>query len=320
MQKTVLGKTGLSATIAGLGCGGFSRIGLDRYGEEYAAGIVKRAYELGVNFIDTATAYGTEGAVGIGLSGVPRDSYILSTKYPLFDGNWREGYKQRFEETLNESLRLLKSDYIDIYHIHGVLPSEYKDVRELLVPEMMKARDAGKIRFLGITERFTHDTSHKMLHSALDDDIFDIVMTGYNFMNPSAAKTALPKAIERNVGVLCMFAVRYALTNPANMKAEIQKILDHGQGGPGLAADEQALDFLIESASGSSPAAASIMDAAYRYCAHTAGINVVLTGTSSAEHLEENLKSITSEALPSGILDRLDQLFGKSDSICCQDV
>ena len=319
MKQITLGRTGLSTSAAGLGCGGFSRIGLEKHGLDHAAGIVRHAYDLGVRFFDTATAYGTQEAVGKGLDGVARDSYVLSTKYPLFDDNWRDGYKQRFADTLNESLRLLKTDYVDIYHIHGVPPGEYADVRELLVPELMKARDDGKIRFLGVTERFVSDTSHKMLDVALEDDIFDVIMLGYNILNPSAAKTVLPRVIGKNTGALCMFAVRRALADPALMKKEIQKILDHGQGGPGLAADEHALDFLVESVAGGAPAATSIMDAAYRFCAHTAGLNVVLTGTGVKEHLEDNLRSLESGPLPDSILEKLNELFGLSDCVCCQD-
>ena len=319
VNNTTLGRTGLTTTAAGLGSGGFSRIGLPKYGEDHAAGIVRKAYELGVRFFDTATLYGTEAAVGKGLDGIMRSSYVLSTKYPLFSIDWRDRYKQRFTETLNASLSALKVDYIDIYHIHGVPPDDYTDVRDLLVPEMQKARDSGKIRFLGITERFTEDTSHTTLDLALKDDIFDVVMLGYNLLNPSAAKTILPRTIKQNVGVLCMFAVRHALANPMQMKAEIRKILDHGQGGPGLEADEHALDFLTELDSAGKPAAASIMDAAYRFCAHTEGIHVVLTGTGSATHLEENLNSFKSEALSPSVLEKLETLFGMSDCVCCQD-
>ena len=261
MKKITLGRTGITTTVAGLGAGGFSRIGLEKYGEAHASGIARKAYELGIRFFDTATAYGTETAIGKGLEGFTRDSYVLSTKFPLWgSGDWRDGYKQQFVKTLDASLAALKTDYIDIYNIHGVPLAGYADVRDLLVPEMIKAQEAGKIRFLGVTEGFVRDTSHKMLQLALDDDIFDVVMVGYNLMNPSAAKTIFPRTIQKNIGVLCMFAVRRALADPAQMKADIQKILRRGQGGPGLEANEHALDFLIAPDShGSIPAATTFL-------------------------------------------------------------
>ena len=319
MRTTTLGRTGLVTTVAGLGCGGFSRIGVEKYGEAHAAGIVRKAYESGVRFFDTATAYGTETAVGIGLESFARDSYVLSTKFPLFTDTWRGDHKRIFHETLDASLRALKTDYIDIYNLHGVLPEEYVEARDLLYPEIEKARDAGKIRFPGITERFVEDTSHKMLHDALEDDLFDVIMVGYNMLNPSAAKTVFPETIKKNIGILCMFAVRHALTDPVRTKAEIQKILDHGQGAAGLEADERTLDFLVATGPDGIPVASSVMDAAYRFCAHKDGIHVVLTGTGNEAHLKDNLRSLESKALPPAILEKLEHLFGLSDCVSCQD-
>ena len=320
MKTTTLGRTGLTTTVAGLGAGGFSRLGIKKFGEVHAKGIVRKAYELGVRFFDTATAYGTEAAIGKGLENFPRESYILSTKFPLWGiGDWREGYRQRFAETLDASLKAMKTDYIDVYNIHGVPAEAYGDVKTLLVPEMIKAQETGKIRFLGITEGFVRDTSHKMLGLALDDDIFDVVMVGYNMMNPSAAKTVFPRTIEKNIGVLCMFAVRRALADKSQMKAVLQAILDNGQGGTGLEASEDILDFLVTPDSSGCIPAASIMDAAYRYCAHTAGVHVVLTGTGSESHLADNLRSIEGTKLPRPVLDKLEELFGRSDCVSGQE-
>ena len=319
MKKVILGRTGISTTVAGLGCGGFSRIGLAKYGEAHAAGIARKAYDLGIRFFDTATAYGTEAAVGKGLQGLPRDSYVISTKFPLSDG-WRENYKQKFADTLNDSLRLLGTDYIDVYNIHGAPPpgKGYEDVRDLLIPELIKARDAGKIRFPGVTEGFYTDTKHEMLNAALDDDFFDVIMIGYNILNQSAVNTIFPKTIKNNIGVLNMFAVRHALSDPTHLKTIIGKILENGQGGAGLTADENALDFLLAPGKDGIPVANSIMEAAYRFCAHTDGVHIVLTGTGSEKHLEDNIHSINSGALPVDIIEKLKQYFEKTDCVSGQ--
>lgn len=312
VKKVILGRTGLSVSACGLGCGGFSRIGIEQGGVKHAGEIVRRAYGLGIDFFDTATAYGTQEAVSEGLRGIPRHSFVLSTKFPLFEGDsgddWRSGCEKRFFETLDESLRMLETDYIDIYHLHGVTPEDYPDARDILVPLMLKARDAGKIRFLGITERFVFDTSHEMLQAAIPENLFDVVMVGYSMLNPSAAKTVLPMAKERNTGVLNMFAVRRALADEAFLKTNIERILEQGQGGASLKAEPDVLDFLKD-------AAADTMEAAYRFCAHTRGIDVVLTGTGSAAHLEENVRSMGKAPLPEKMLKALDELFGAVDCI-----
>ena len=306
MEQTILGRTGLKVSIAGLGCGGHSRIGI-KSGEVHAASIVKKAIELGVNFIDTAAAYRTEGAVGLGLVGIPRDSYVVSSKFPYgFDGQFAP--PEKLTETLDNCLRQIRSDYVDIYHIHGLLPSDYDRACETYIPVMQKAKEQGKIRFLGVTERFAADTTHQMLQRAIADGIFDVVMVGYNMLNPSAAKTVLPVAIKNNIGVLNMFAVRSALSDPVRLKANLDGIAEKGQGGPGFRPDVDIFDFLTEDG-----AAESVINAAYRFCRHSPGVSITLTGTSKAEHLVENLRSIEMPPLPAGILAKLDTIFGNVD-------
>ncbi len=74
MEYTILGRTGLRVSVAGLGCGGFSRLGLGTgKSEAHAIGIIREAIDLGVNLFDTAAAYGTEGVLGRALRGVPRE-------------------------------------------------------------------------------------------------------------------------------------------------------------------------------------------------------------------------------------------------------
>jgi aryl-alcohol dehydrogenase-like predicted oxidoreductase len=307
METITLGRSGLQATVAGLGCGGFSRIGMGKFGLDHAAGIVRAAWDSGINFFDTATAYGTQAAVGRGLEGISRDRYILSTKFP-----YKNKSAADLDAALEESLRELKTSYIDIYHLHGVAPADYPEVRDTFVPLMEKAKKEGKIRCLGITEVFGLDTGHAMFQLSLPDDIFDVIMTGYNILNPSAAKRVLPAAMEKNLGVLCMFAVRQALHDPAQLKKDIARILEKGQADPRLL-DGGVLDFLVESG-----AAGSVVEAAYRFCRHTPGIGVVLTGTGNADHLRENADSIQKGPLPAGILEKLETLFGGVDCVSGQ--
>jgi aryl-alcohol dehydrogenase-like predicted oxidoreductase len=293
--------------VAGLGCGGFSRLGIDQ-GLDHAAGIVRAAYDAGVRFFDTATVYGTQGAVGKGLQGIDRDSYVLSTKFP-YQGKDAAG----MERTLEESLRELKTDHVDIYHLHGVAPEDYERTRDTFVPVMQKLKQEGKIRFLGLTEVFAKDTVHEMFGLALTEDLFDVSMTGYNILNPSAAKRVLPQASAKNLGTLNMFAVRKALHSAEQLDIDIGRILEKGQADPALIDRKAPLGFLTKGGD-----AASVMDAAYRFCRHTPGVDVVLTGTGSREHLLENLASIEKPPLPQGILDRIEALFGKVDCVSGQ--
>jgi len=312
MKKTILGRTGLEVSIAGLGAGGYSRIGIGKYGLQHAAMIVRTAFENGVNYFDTATVYGTEEAVGLGLKDIPRDQYVLSTKFP-YKNNQDINTAEKLEQILDESLKFLQTDYIDVYNLHGVNPEDYEKTVDILLPAMKKAQRRGKIRFLGITEQFVSDTSHIMLKKALSDGFFDVIMAGYSIINPSAAKTILPTAIEKNIGVQCMFAVRQALSNPEQLKVDIKRILENKQADPALMESHGTLDFLVNE-----KAAGSIMEAAYRFCSNTPGIHVTLTGTGNPEHLTDNLKAIQMPKLPEDILHRLNEMFGSVDCVSGQ--
>src|SRR5689334_21693257 len=81
MHYTTLGKTQLKVSVAGLGCGGNSRIGLGTgLSEAQSVALVQEALDLGVNLLDTAAAYGTESVVGRAIRGRPRDALVISTK------------------------------------------------------------------------------------------------------------------------------------------------------------------------------------------------------------------------------------------------
>ena len=71
MKYTTLGRTGLEVSVAGLGCGGSSRLGLTAgHSEAHCVGVIRRAVELGVNLLDTARNYGTESIVGAALKAI----------------------------------------------------------------------------------------------------------------------------------------------------------------------------------------------------------------------------------------------------------
>lgn len=309
MQTVRLGRTELEVSVAGLGCGGASRLGMAGGASVAdAAAIVRRAIDLGVTFIDTAAGYGTEEAVGEGIGG-RRDEVFLSTKA----SPGRRGQLVSAAElalAIDESLRKLATDRIDIFHLHGVTSGQYDHCAEVLVPQLKAARDAGKIRFLGITEMFGRDTGHEMLVRALTEDHFDVVMTGFNLLNPSARTRVFPKTIAHDVGTLIMFAVRRALSDPAALREVVAGLVERGDMDGREVDVADPLGFLRDRAD-----IASAVEAAYRFCRHAAGAHVVLTGTGNVEHLEANVAAICAPPLPADVLDRLERLFGKVDSV-----
>ncbi|SFL07865.1 Predicted oxidoreductase [Paenibacillus sp. 1_12] len=310
MDYVALGRTGLQVSVMSLGAGGSSRLGMQTIkSEQEAATIVKKAIELGINLIDTAEAYGTENVVGAGLQHVPREAVYISTKYSLQHNKVLKNPKD-FEKSVDQSLSNLKTDYIDIYHLHGVSAADYGYAAEHLVPEMIKMQEKGKIRFLGITEAFGSDPAHQMLKKAIQDDYWDVMMVGFNLLNQSARTQIFETTIAKNIGVLDMFAVRRALSRPDALAEIIGNLIAEGKLDSSKVDPANTLDFLVHQ-----HGAESIMDAAYRFCRYEPGIHSVLMGTGNVLHLADNIASANRPPLPEADIQRLKDMFGAIDSV-----
>jgi aryl-alcohol dehydrogenase-like predicted oxidoreductase len=309
MDKVRLGRTNIEVSAVGLGCGGHSRLGLAKgMSNAHAADVVRAALDLGVTFVDTARAYGTEEAVGMALKG-RRAGVFLSTKASA--GRPGEGLgAAALTESLDGSLKRLGTDYIDVFHLHGVPEPLYPYCVDVLLPELKRQQEKGKIRFLGITEQFGRDTSHQMLRRALPDAHFDIVMIGFNLLNPSARKSVFPLTRKHDIGTLIMFAVRRAISQPEALKTLIADLLAQGRLPAGAVNKADPLDFVR-----AAPGVASEIEAAYRFCRHEPGADVILTGTSSIDHLKENIAAILAPPLPAAAAEKLAALFGEIDSV-----
>src|SRR5271169_2614532 len=125
MEYVTLGRTGLRVSVAGLGCGGFSRLGLGTgKSEAEAVALVHQAFDLGVNLFDTAAVYGTEAVLGKALRSLPRDQVVVATKAWLPRSAGRSA-AERAVASLDNSLKLLGIDCVDIFELHGVSPGAY---------------------------------------------------------------------------------------------------------------------------------------------------------------------------------------------------
>jgi len=310
MDYTILGRTGLKVTVMGIGCGGPSRVG-QRAGrtEAESVDIVRQALDAGINFIDTSERYGTEEIVGKAIKGIDRGSVVLSTK---------KGTRERItpddvRKSLEGSLKRLGTDYVDIYHLHGVILPDYHYLVSEIAPTLQKMRQQGKIRFIGITERFSPDPQHLMLQRALQDDIWDVMMVGFNMLNQSARDRVFAKTIDKNIGVLIMFAVRLALSRPERLNQVIAELIDRKQVDPSDIDESDPLGFLIHEGG-----AVSLPDAAYRFCRYEPGTHVTLSGTGNPNHLKVNIESFYRPPLPHEDRMKLEHIFRNVDSVSGQ--
>lgn len=314
LRRVELGGTGLHAGVMGLGAGGHSRLGLSRGAtEDEAAGVVRRALDLGVNFIDTAECYNTEVVIGRALRESGREGVVISTKKtpigpegdPLSGGEILSG--------LDASLRRLGTDCVDVYHMHGVAPGLYERVRDEALPALERAKAAGKVRLAGITEAFASDPRHETLAKALADP-WDVMMVGFNVLNQTARERVLAPAIDGGVGILVMFAVRRALSRAEELGRVVADLVARGKVDAAELPDPSSPDWPL-GALAREAGVESVTDLAYRFARDEPGVHIVLSGTGSIQHLEANARSLAGPPLPTAVAARLGRVFRRVDNV-----
>src|SRR5438105_14814430 len=293
MHYTTLGRTGLHVSVAGLGTGGFSRLSLRAGKSEHeAARLIEEAFGLGSNVIDTAPSYGTEGVVGRALKSVPRQQVLIATKAPIHRGEewWPP---ERVVESLDNSLRAMGTDYVDVFNLHGVEAHEYDHARNIIAPALLEQKAKGKIRHIGLTENPINDFTNAMLTRALRDDMWEAVMVGFHMLHQGARNTVFPLTREKGIGTLLMFAVRSIFADPPRVARELRELAAKGLVEKWLGETNDPLGFLMHAGG-----AANLAEAAYRFARHEPGVDVVLFGTGDAGHLRANVASLLKPPLP----------------------
>ncbi|XP_067006585.1 uncharacterized protein [Anabrus simplex] len=157
MRYNSLGKTGLQVSHLAFGGGALGNH-YGSYSEEEAIAAVRQAIKQGVNYIDTAPWYGqgrSEEVLGKALQGVPRQAYYIGTKVARYDIEVSKMFDFSAEKTkwsIDHSLKLLGLDYVDVIQVHDIefAPSLDMVLNETL-PELEKAVQDGKARFIGVT-------------------------------------------------------------------------------------------------------------------------------------------------------------------------
>ncbi len=310
MQYTTLGRTGLKVSVAAMGCGGCSCLGLTA-GRSVAqcAGIIQQAVGLGVNLIDTAKAYGTEPVVGEALKSIARESVVLSTKHKVAEGKTLLSAAQ-VVAGLDNSLKTLGVDYVDIFYLHTVLPDLYAHAYNEIAPALLREKAKGKFRFLGITEMPPRDAHHATLQAALKHDCWDVTMFAFHLLGQNARRSVFPLTRAHNIGTMLMFAVRSLFSTPGRLQQDVRALADAGKLPAWLADKAQPLDFLLHERG-----ARDVIEAAYRYARHEPGADVVLFGTGNPAHVAPNIDAILKPPLPPEDVQKIAELFGHLEGV-----
>ena len=189
MLKRRLGRTDFEASVVG-----FGGIPIRRRPKEEAVKVVRRAIELGVNFIDTACSYGdSEDKIGEAIRGL-REGLFISTK-----SHFRT--EREVKNSIEESLSCLDIDKIDLMFIHGVDSDEELEYRLKMgvLEAIQDAREAGKVDYIGISGH-----RNDVLARAIRTGEFDAIIATYNLTNDDGHRELFPLAQELDVGVIVM--------------------------------------------------------------------------------------------------------------------
>jgi len=190
MEKRRLGRTGMEVN-----CIGFGALPMQRCTMAEAGEVLHAALDQGINFIDTARAYtDSEEKIGRHISS-RRSEYYLASKS-------LKRTKEGMAQDIDTSLKLMKTEYIDLYQIHNVKKRE--EYEQAMGPggaleALKEAQQAGKIRFIGITG---HD--YDMLVEGIKTNEFSTVQAPFNAVEPKPLERLFPLAKQMNIGRIVM--------------------------------------------------------------------------------------------------------------------
>jgi len=201
MQTRPLGKTGLQLPVLSFGASSlgqeFRQVTLDD-----AIRSVRVALDLGLNFIDTSPFYGrgmSEVLLGVALRDVARDRFILGTKLGRYDLHHFDFSARRASESIDISLHRMRVEYLDIVLCHDIEFVEMQQIVDETLPALRKARDAGKLRFIGIS-----GYPMKIFKFVLDQTDLDVVLSynQYTLQNSRLADELVPYLKGKGVGIM----------------------------------------------------------------------------------------------------------------------
>src|SRR5687768_3263482 len=201
MQRRLLGQTGLHLPILSFGASSLGQEFRSVTLEE-ACRSVRVALDLGLTFIDTSPFYGrgmSEVLLGVALRGVPRVSYTLCTKLGRYDLAHFDFSARRVAESIDVSLHRLGTDHLDIVLCHDIEFVEMQQIIDETLPALRKAREEGKVRFIGFS-----GYPQKIFRFICDQSPVDCVLSynQYTLQNTRFADDTLPYLKAKGIGAM----------------------------------------------------------------------------------------------------------------------
>ncbi|MGE5061298.1 MAG: aldo/keto reductase [Betaproteobacteria bacterium] len=314
MKYRTLGKTGLRVSIVGLG----TMVHAGHFGpmkDSESLEAIETALELGVNFIDTSDAYGAgygETLLGNAFKG-KRDKIVIATK----GGNVMVGPnrgKRIFEpdyisRVMDESLRRLQTDYIDLYQLHN--PTVEVIERGAVWEVLERAKKAGKIRHYGVSINSMEEGT-----AAVKDGRAETIQVEYNLLAQEPAETFFPAAQQANIGVIARVPLKRGILTGKLKQSDEQRFQGEdvrarsfkGEAFAQELAKAEQLKFLAHGP------VQSLGQAAIAFCIAHPAVSVVIPGARNAEQMRENASAADVE-IPAADLDKISDLWRRNFAV-----
>ena len=298
MKYKTLGKTGLRVSTVGLG----TMVHAGHFGpmkDSESLSAIETALDLGVNFIDTSDAYGagySETLLGNALKG-KRDKVIIATK----GGNVMVGPnkgKRIFEPdyisgVLDDSLKRLQIDYIDLYQLHN--PTIDVIEKGAVWEVLERAKQAGKIRHYGVSINTMEEGV-----AAVKNGRAETIQVEYNLLAQEPAETIFPLAEQANVGIIARVPLKRGiltgkLTPADESRFQGEDVRARSFKGEAFAkelAKAAQLDFLVHGP------VKTMVQAAIAFCVAHPAVSVVIPGARNQQQMRENAAGADIEIPP----------------------
>jgi aryl-alcohol dehydrogenase-like predicted oxidoreductase len=308
MKYRTLGKTGLRVSVVGLG----TMVHAGHFGpmkDSESLSAIETAIELGVNFIDTSDAYGagySETLLGNALKG-RRDKVVLATK----GGNVMVGPnkgKRIFEPdyisgVLEDSLRRLQTDYIDLYQLHN--PTVEVIEKGAVWEVLERAKQAGKIRHYGVSINTMEEGI-----AAVTNGRAETIQVEYNLLAQEPAERIFPLAEKANVGIISRVPLKRGiltgkLTQADEARFQGEDVRARSFKGEAFArelAQAEQLRFLVHGP------VKTMVQAAIAFCIAHPAVSIVIPGARNAQQMRENATGADVE-IPADDLHKVAELW-----------
>ncbi|GAB6926548.1 aldo/keto reductase [Paenibacillus sp. JCM 10914] len=291
MKYRRLGKTDLKVSVVGVGTWQFGGDWGKDFNQPEVDRILNRAKELGINLLDTAECYGphhmSENFIGNFLSRDRREDWIIASK---FGHHWEDQWQNAWDTKqvrlqLEESLKALRTDYIDLYQFHSGSDEVFNN--DDMWTMLDKQVQAGTIRHLGISIGSNKNIYQTNRASELNAKAIQVV---YNRLEQEPEAEVLPSCMEQDLGVLARVPLASGFLSGKYKPGTV--FTDNVRKNRDREENEAKLRLVEEIQRTEVPAGANMAEWALAWCLQHPAVSCVIPGCKSVEQVEANAKAV----------------------------